>query len=89
MDGLGKTYNCSHVRNHSIRWDFAVVFQEFAGYGINAGQCGVVPGFFSNQKRVFGERKRVDIREESQRMDPTKERLCYFLSVYFPAGVVV
>ena len=31
---VGTTYNGSHVRDHAIRGDFAVIFQELAGYGI-------------------------------------------------------
>lgn len=37
-------YNCEDMLQHPFRRDLAVVFEETAGYGVDFGEFGVVPG---------------------------------------------
>ena len=60
---ITETYNGLYMRQHSIRWDFAIIFQDAAGYGIKIVQGGVVPEFLSKKAR-FGEiRAKAEVTE--------------------------
>ena len=49
ISGHWQTYDCSDMRDHSMRWNLAVALQEPTGYGIDVGWFGVIPGYLQQK----------------------------------------